>query len=640
MPPARRPPTGQPTVSGAPVDDAIISATLAKQPPAQKQTQAEVPIASKPIDAAPAPASTNVVPTVQPTIAPTENQAPAKVAQPNATATVEKDVVAAFKTFSQTEKLRALEQQRKAVRHDKAVKLNDLKKFAENFKLNTPVPSDLIPILAKDKVKQQAIQARNEQSVNEKDTTPPRQPSLSATSSADKAVRPVAGQRPAESAAPQPAATLDKASAARSRPGQPIPSQSVRAERPFQGQQASGVPTRQGPGPQHPATQRLTLSHLPARPAPPSVAGLYQDTRASPAGHSPASGGPLSPTNSLRFNVKAMEFRPNPGASSFQPVQPASDRSSPAKDASRRPSVRKPPQGNFWEGRRPKIEKANRIDLDDFNPVQRMKKEATAEGKAKDYQINQGIPQAYRTAPVWDPSDANKEKTYMQVFEQTQAQPPMPMPHMQQPMPHHQQIPMHMQQGRHPQHYGQHGPRHMPGQSVHQGMTNHFEDHQSRFSQSQSSVQPSPRVQPGFVYPGQGNQPVQMYANGAIPYMTPGGHPMGSRQVSSSGPQYGMPMQAMGGHMMTNSPSHGPYANAQMTPQPQAYPVPAAVYSQHGGVGGPMQAQNMMVNGFASPRMVPAPMMARQGSQQGIPMGYMQPHMQYVAPGVQAPSKF
>ncbi|OCK74110.1 hypothetical protein K432DRAFT_447475 [Lepidopterella palustris CBS 459.81] len=39
----------------------------------------------------------------------------------------------------------------------KAVKLNDLKKFARTFKLNTPVPLDLVPILAKDEAKQQRI---------------------------------------------------------------------------------------------------------------------------------------------------------------------------------------------------------------------------------------------------------------------------------------------------------------------------------------------------------------------------------------------------------------------------------------------------------------------------------------------------
>lgn len=38
------------------------------------------------------------------------------------------------------------------------MKLDDLKKFAENFKLNCKVPSDLIPILTKDK--QQAIAGR------------------------------------------------------------------------------------------------------------------------------------------------------------------------------------------------------------------------------------------------------------------------------------------------------------------------------------------------------------------------------------------------------------------------------------------------------------------------------------------------
>lgn len=40
---------------------------------------------------------------------------------------------------------------------NKAVKLNELKRFALNFKLSTPIPADLVPVLAKDEIKQGAI---------------------------------------------------------------------------------------------------------------------------------------------------------------------------------------------------------------------------------------------------------------------------------------------------------------------------------------------------------------------------------------------------------------------------------------------------------------------------------------------------
>ena len=43
MPPARRPPSGQPTVTGAPVDPAIISSQLARPDTSPQQKQEETP---------------------------------------------------------------------------------------------------------------------------------------------------------------------------------------------------------------------------------------------------------------------------------------------------------------------------------------------------------------------------------------------------------------------------------------------------------------------------------------------------------------------------------------------------------------------------------------------------------------------
>lgn len=68
-----------------------------------------------------------------------------------------------FKQFANSEKLRlrlAQEQKRTAQRAEKSVKLHDLKKFAENFTLNTRVPNDLVPLMAKDLDKQRAIQQK------------------------------------------------------------------------------------------------------------------------------------------------------------------------------------------------------------------------------------------------------------------------------------------------------------------------------------------------------------------------------------------------------------------------------------------------------------------------------------------------
>ena len=83
----------------------------------------------------------------------------------------------------------------------------------------------------------------------------------------------------------------------------------------------------------------------------------------------------------------------------------------------------------------------------------------------------------------------------------------------------------------------------------------------------------------------------------------PGGHQF----VNAAGP-------AMGGHMMTNQPSSGPFMGMPTNPQMQMYsPAPGPVYPHYPGqMPAPPGA-----NGFPSPRPGGAQMMSHQGSQQG-----------------------
>ncbi|OQO11527.1 hypothetical protein B0A48_03254 [Cryoendolithus antarcticus] len=67
----------------------------------------------------------------------------------------------AFKAFTTAERSRMQQAQTSehaSRRMEKNVKLNDLKKFAENFKLASPIPDDLVSLLAKDRDKQIEIQ--------------------------------------------------------------------------------------------------------------------------------------------------------------------------------------------------------------------------------------------------------------------------------------------------------------------------------------------------------------------------------------------------------------------------------------------------------------------------------------------------
>lgn len=687
-PPARRPPTGQPGIPGVPVDPAIISASLArsdgkKSNNEEKSTDAtnaqrgessksgaekgvyhsdsehflasninttsdSVPNATSQHKQEPAKqgtaSATQSVTEKLPTLAnpgkgpgaaagSSTDKTPSK--EGGAAATVEKDVYNAFKQFNQGEKMRILDHQRKVARQDKAVKLNDLKKFAENFKLHTPVPQDLVPILAKEKIKQDEIVHKALQQVQDLKSTPPK-PSTSAAAADAKGAKPTAPRN--ETGVSSPLGLQERQGQQRSRPNQPNFSQSMRGDRPYQNQ-LPNIPPRHGPGQ---LSQRISITQQQHRAGTSALANIQQpmpiDPRMPPTGPSASSSGVQSPSSASRFNASAREFRPNPAANTFQPSSNPSTGSSPVREPSTRPAEQRPPRkGNFWEGRKAKISSAVRERSFDpetaYNCIVRMKKEVQAQGKENDFRNNGGIPQAFRTGPTWDVPGENQEKTYDMMFETPVGPSVSPQhPGMVQPtMPHQHQLPMHLQQGAQmpPVQTPQHTPRHHPLQPHHggHGGPHHMDDHRMQFTASTSSIQPSPRAMPPYIaYTNQGPQPVPVY-QGAVPAysVSPGGHPLTMRQVSG-GPQPFITPQgpAIGGHMMTNQPSSGPYMNMQMTPQMQMYsPVPGQVYPQHGG---PMPPQPG-INGYPSPRP-PAPMMAHQGSQQGHPpqqMIYMQP---------------
>ena len=162
VPPSQRPISSTPGVRGAPYDPAIISSALAK-PSSEKPAEAPASSGPDPTStlAAPADPASQLTPSSSKSISkPTET-----TPEDHIRATTD-----AFKHFANTEKLRlrqSQEHKRIAQRHEKNVKLNDLKKFAANFKLKSRVPDDLVPILAKDAEKQQEIQKRADEAAQE-----------------------------------------------------------------------------------------------------------------------------------------------------------------------------------------------------------------------------------------------------------------------------------------------------------------------------------------------------------------------------------------------------------------------------------------------------------------------------------------
>ncbi|KKF94727.1 putative protein C21B10.03c [Ceratocystis platani] len=206
-PPAKRAPSAQATVSGAPFDPAIISSQLRvangsgskrlakgddgrtnsttsssrashtsakvdtpkidapkpNDPKAQLQPQPAVPRLVDPKTSSPKPTDTS------------RPEAPSTPAAPkthSATVNVERAVLTHFKQFASKERSNAEKVRSTKLRQDKEDRLLELRKFATTFKLTTPIPNDLIGIIAKDPAKQQQIAKKAKQNAHDAKTKP------------------------------------------------------------------------------------------------------------------------------------------------------------------------------------------------------------------------------------------------------------------------------------------------------------------------------------------------------------------------------------------------------------------------------------------------------------------------------------
>jgi hypothetical protein len=643
-PPALRGPVAHATVPGVPVDPAIISASIVR--PGSQSTQraggstTTAAVAPEPVkgqeptkeapkaESKPASVHKAVVEQLQkPSSTIKSGMAaipPRKSGRPHdATTNVEHDLLDSFKQFSAAEKLRISDRQRAFARENKAVKLNDLKKFALNFKLSTPVPQDLVPILAKDETKQQAIVEKANRQAQEMKTTPPKPSSIVSDpkAAARSAVKP-------ESTQASPSAHADRQQNQRSRPGQPAYASGSMRDRSHQNM--NQVPPRN----QGLLSTRLQLNHqqhkqqgaMPYNGVPQPIPA--QDMRMAPTGPSQPPSGAQTPSSSAstRFNVRANEFRPNPAANTFQPSMDPSASSSPRPNSAAKQEARKPPVTSFFGGQKPTVKSLD--ELTTFNAIGRMEKEA------QDKSHNDIAP-PYKTPPTWDFPSSNTNKGYEQLFEHAPTSTPLPAPqHVMSngPMPHQHQLPLHLRGGDVMSHgpTPQHTPRGPPVQP-HFGQNQHpYEAQPMQYSHSTSSIQPSPRPVPPFMYGAQ-PQPMPGYPHQVPQYGMSPNVQHGTMRNAQGGQFISPPGPAMGGQMMTNQPSNGPYM-IQGNPQMQMYsPAPGPAYPQYPGhMSGPG------ANGFPSPRPG-APMMSHQGSQQGH---HQQPPMMYMQPGAPAPQMY
>ena len=538
VPPSRRPITSQPTISGAPFDPAIISlskpvAAPAAPPvvPAAAAVPEKAPEAVKPVetaakveDAQPA-ASENVE---KPTTAHSATQPPKKTG--NTTEDHLRGTADAFKQFANNEKLRlraAQEAKRSNARHEKNIKLNDLKKFAENFRLKSRVPDDLVPILAKDHDKQLEIKRKAEESARF-DEQKRRDSEKSAASQTPPKSTSSQAATPAESRAQ----TQQSQSQSRNRV-----SQNVRG----------GM---QIPSPRAALSQRHNLPFMhQARGGIPPPQPLPADLRIPSGSVSAREGETLSPTaaNNARLNVNAKEFKFTPGASSFTPTG--------ASPSPQRMPVAAPieePRASFFDAVGKKSSETKKDVNTDCDTIKRMREMDYPVEWKKSIAENAGIPQPFRTGPTWTVPAERVNTKYLSAFPEprslSQGPSPMHTPNPANgPMPHAHQLPPHLQ-APHLPNPGQHQRfPNMPQYAPQYGHAQNFDPRMPFAGGPGNSVQNSPRYQqaqmagfngqmgqmPMGGMPQFPNQPMQNYG------MSPS---MAHRQMQNPGaPQMMMP---------------------------------------------------------------------------------------------------
>ncbi|KKK21078.1 hypothetical protein P175DRAFT_0473478 [Aspergillus ochraceoroseus IBT 24754] len=627
-PPARRQAANQLAATAASSAGALKRATSTTEAPTVAVGLKEsVPFQSQ---TPAAPASTTATP------AETENKAAlAKIPSTASTApkgsspenNYEHEVLDRFRIFATNEKLKFQERRRNQASYDRTIKLNELMKFSKNFKLATPVPKDLVPILAKDPHKQEEIIQRAQQNAEEKIST---KPAIGLAADQKLPERAQVPPRP-ESGATATQVQPDRPSYPRNRqmypptgpqggPGGRSPHQPLHSARQGTGmlghRLADNLQQRKG------AATGTVPSPLPV-----------QDIRVPPTGPAGDQSGVSSPTKahtsassaSTKFNVRAMEFKPNPAASTFTPGTSASTGFSRGRSVSRATSP-----SAFFGAKKPRPISERPSLNDQFNSIKRLKKEG-AEQTDRDYTSNGGIPFAYSTQPTWKVGNGEEEKTYLQMFKFPNAMPaasPQNRSASNPQMPHQSQMPYQFQQtpGMPPASGPPHGPHLHPQQHPGSGPP-HFDDpHRMQLSASTSQMFPSPRLQHG--YPSPMTPHAQLAFGQPMPqfYVNQGAPQPGHMRHYQGGPQFVNPQGGMAAPMMVQQPSSGPYMGVPQgmtpfTPQMQMYsPNPGHAY--------PHAPPPQPHNGYPSPSRG-APMMMHQNSQPGQPPQ----HVMYMSPG-------
>ncbi|OSX58862.1 hypothetical protein POSPLADRAFT_1067357 [Postia placenta MAD-698-R-SB12] len=191
------------------------------------------------------------------------------------------DAVPAFRSFVSNEKDRLLKKKQALMKNEMDKRMAELVKFSQSFKLNKPIPDDLVPILAKDEDKQRQIR---EKSTKDAESAQARAIGTSGTA-------PVVARAPPVSQATMPLAS------GKPLQGQPITRQSVPGGKTRAAEAGKGRPSMFIQAIPPFKGKRTSTSNVPVS---------MSVSSAAPSGAT----SPLSPTAVNRLNVNASSFRP------------------------------------------------------------------------------------------------------------------------------------------------------------------------------------------------------------------------------------------------------------------------------------------------------------------------------------------
>ncbi|KZT00786.1 uncharacterized protein LAESUDRAFT_665282 [Laetiporus sulphureus 93-53] len=292
---------------------------------------------------------------------------PPKAGSPAPAAGAKPSADDAFREFVSSEKDRLMKRKQVLMKNEMDKRMAELVKFSKSFKLNKPIPEDLVPILAKDEEKQRQIR---EKSTKDAESSNARAigTSNTITASATVARLPGASNPPGSAKPPAAQPAIAKAAAAGA---QKLADQAKSGEGKRVSMYIQPIPAFKG-------------KRSSAAPTPAAGAGA----RAPSGGANAVGNGPLSPTAANRLNVNASSFRPNPKSVSPSGPSPGVNGSSSSPKPKQAEGAASPqtqgPPNPFFGTRIPK--KAPPVHIkDDFNPFKYNKVVDAAQVGASDF---------------------------------------------------------------------------------------------------------------------------------------------------------------------------------------------------------------------------------------------------------------